>query len=395
MLLALLVVELFLRIIGFSDPALFYVYDRERGIGLRPLAEGWWRREGRNYVLINSQGLHDREHALTKPPETLRIAVLGDSFAEALQVPLGDAFWAEMERGLQHCPNMGGRKVEVLNFGVSGYGTAQELITLRQRVWDYSPDIVLLTFTAGNDLSDNLKQLSRDTMRPYFVYRGGTLTLEASTLNSREASLRFRLRNSVMGRALDWLRLHLRVLQLASSVDRALAGDGLERPDPRQTPENKVTNSNSTGPRLNEPGMDALAYHEPVNEAWKEAWQVTEGLVSQMNAEVKSRGARFYLVPVSRAVQVTPNADAYNRALRSSELKDLFYPERRIHTLGEREGFPVLNLALLLKDYAEKHGVFLHGFGEQLGSGGHWNVAGHRAAGEIITGWLCAESARS
>jgi hypothetical protein len=292
----------------------------------------------------------------------------------------------------------------VLNFGVSGYGTAQELITLRERVWDYSPDIVLLAFTAGNDLNDNLKQLSHDTMRPYFVYRDGKLTLDRSTLNSREASPRFRLRKSALGRALDWLRQHVRILQLVSSVDRSVAADSLAKPDrsgasredkrdPKQTSGNEGADSNNEGPRSSEPGLDAMVYYEPVNETWKEAWHVTEGLILQMHDEVKSRGVKFCVVTLSSAAQVPPNADDYERALRSSGLKDLFYAERRIRALGEHEGFPVLNLAPLLKDYAEKQGLYLHGFGEHPGSG-HWNQTGHRVAGKMIAGWLCAESAR-
>jgi hypothetical protein len=401
---ALVVVELSLRFVRFSEPSLFYVYDHDRGIALRPLAEGWWHNENENYVRINSWGFHDLEHTRTKQSGTLRIAVLGDSYAEALQVPLEDAFWAETERRLQQCPNIGGRKVEVLNFGVSGYGTAQELITLRERVWDYSPDIVLLTFTAGNDLNDNLKQLSNNTMRPYFVYRDGTLTLDRSTLDSREASRRFRLRNSTVGRALDWLRQHLRAVQLVSSLDRAVAAESLAKPEPsggsredesapKQTSQSQMTNSNSGGPMSGEPGLDDMVYHEPVNETWKEAWRVTEGLISQMHDEAKSRGATFYLVTLSNEAQVPPNAGDYEKTLQSLGVKDLFYPERRIRALGERERFPVLNLAPLLKDYAEKHAVYLHGFGERRGSG-HWNQAGHRAAGEMIAGWLCAESTR-
>ena len=266
---ALLLVELSLRFVRFSEPSLFYVYDHDRGIALRPLAEGWWHNEAENYVRINGQGFHDHERALIKQPGTLRIAVLGDSYAEALQVPLEDAFWAETERRLKQCSNTGGRKVEVMNFGVSGYGTAQELITLHNRVWDYSPDIVLLAFTAGNDLNDNLKQLSNDTMRPYFVYRDGKLTLDRSTLDSREASTRFRLRNSGVGRALDWLRQHLRVVQLLSSLDRAVAADGLKKPEgsgfsreddsaPKQTSQSKPTNSKDEAPMSGESGLDDM-----------------------------------------------------------------------------------------------------------------------------------------
>jgi hypothetical protein len=63
--------------------------------------------------------LRDREHDHAR---TLRIAVLGDSFAEALQITMEEAFWSVE---LQGCPSLAGREPEVINFGVSGYGTAQ------------------------------------------------------------------------------------------------------------------------------------------------------------------------------------------------------------------------------------------------------------------------------
>jgi len=102
-------------------------------------------------VRINSEGLRDREHPRHKPAGTVRVAVPGDSYAEALQVPLGDAFRAVTGRRLSAREAFGGRQLEVINFGVSGYQTAQELVTLRRRVWDYSPDIVLLAVTTAND----------------------------------------------------------------------------------------------------------------------------------------------------------------------------------------------------------------------------------------------------
>lgn len=397
--LTLLMVELALRIVGFSEPSLFYMYDHDRGISLRPSAEGWWHMENNNYVRINSQGLRDREHTRMKPPGTLRIAVLGDSYAEALQVPLEDAFWAQMERGLQQCPNIGGRKIEVLNFGVSGYGTAQELITLRERVWDYSPDIVLLAFTTGNDVNDNLKQLSNDPMRPYFVYRDDKLALDRSMLDSREASGSFRVRNSLIGRAFDWSRQRLRVLQLVTSVGRAVVAASRAKhlradlKNEGQPSGNQIANAGNKKPGSSEPGLDNMVYYEPVDETWKEAWRITEELISQMQDEVKSRGASFYVVTLSSATQVSPNVIDYEKTLQSWELNDLFYPDARIRRLGEGKGFAVLNLAPALKEYAEQHSVYLHGFGERRGSG-HWNQAGHRAAGEMIAGWLCTESAR-
>lgn len=138
--------------IDFPD---FYDYDPIVGSKLRPRIKGYYLKEGGGYVSINSDGLRDREHTLEKPPNTLRIAVFGDSFAEAIQVNQEEAFWAVMERGLQGCSNLRGRQVEVINFGQSGFGTAQEFLALQHRGWKYAPEIVLLTFFTGNDVTDN------------------------------------------------------------------------------------------------------------------------------------------------------------------------------------------------------------------------------------------------
>src|ERR1700682_5120171 len=85
------IAEIALRATGYTYPE-FYELDQTRGSGLRPGAEGWYRKECRAYVLINSDGLRHQEHSITKPAKTLRIALIGDSYAEALAVPLDQAF---------------------------------------------------------------------------------------------------------------------------------------------------------------------------------------------------------------------------------------------------------------------------------------------------------------
>src|SRR5438045_210272 len=162
---ALLVGEVGLRIIGYTYPE-FYTTDETRGYVLRPCTQGWYRKEGEAYVSINCAGLRDREHTKPKPPGTLRVAVVGDSYPEALQVDVADAFWAVAERKLQACPALGGRNIEFINFGVSGYGTTQELITLEQQVWAYQPDIILLAVTTNNATTDNSRPPKRPTELP-------------------------------------------------------------------------------------------------------------------------------------------------------------------------------------------------------------------------------------
>lgn len=373
----LLLAELSLRVVGFRYLNL-YQEDQYLGFSLRPGAQGWWTREGRAYVKINGDGLRDREHSKSKPPGTLRIAVLGDSYAEALQVEAADAFWAVAEQRLQGCGAFGGKRAEVINFGVSGFSTARELITLRRRVWQYSPDVVVLVVTTGNDVRDNSRLLSREYAGdplPYFVYQDGKLVLDDSLLRARNESWKSRLRGSILGRSLDWMRSHLRLVGLFDEARASFRNYGVRR--------------NPAPGGGDEPGLDDEVYLEPADPAWAEAWRVTEGLLRLTADEVRAGGARFLLVTGSSGIQVHPDPSVRQSFARSLGADDLFYPNRRIKEWGEREGVEVLTLAPGLREYAEQQRVFLHGTDGR----GHWNVLGHRAVGERLAEKLCGLTA--
>jgi hypothetical protein len=390
------IAEIALRVSGYSYPE-FYTLDQTRGYALRPGMEGWYRKEGETFLRINSDGLRDREHSLKKPGDTIRIAVLGDSYPEAFSVSLEDAFWSVMDRKLQECAAFSEKKIEVINFGVSGYGTAQELLTLREHVWKYSPDIVMLTVTTNNDITDNSRELKKTDEIPYFIYKDNRLTLDNSFSNSRA----FVLRQSRASRFGRWLRDHSRLVQaviqahhgfkiLLASWRSKQAQLGPAQPSPgSETPKKQA----EPGPqqqlsRSEELGTDNLVYVEPGNAVWNDAWRVTEGLIIAMRDEVKSRGAKFVVVTLSNGPQVLPNANVREAFKRRFGITDLFYPDNRIKSLGAREGVLVLTLAPELQEFAERNNVFLHGFGKDVGNG-HWNQTGHRRAGELLAKKIC------
>jgi hypothetical protein len=374
--LGLLVSEIALRLANFSYIT-FYIPDEERGLSLRPGAEGWWHKEGTAYVRINQDGLRDREHAKLKSAGTLRIAVLGDSYPEALQVPLEEAFWSVSERRLAACEAFGGRRIEVINFGVSGYQTAQELITLRQHVWDYQPDIVLLTVTTANDIRDNSLHLAHYPASPFGVYRDGVLVIDNSSVEKRNASFSFRLKQRAAGWGFYWLRDRSRVIQLLEKV-RLNLNSSLERKDDAAGSE--------------EVGLSDQVYREPDDPAWQEAWHVTEGLLTAMRDEVRAKGAGFFVVTLSNSIQVNPDRTIRQAFMNRLGVNDLFFPDLRIKDWGEHNRVPVLNLAPLLQAHADRTGLPLHGF-KGLPAKGHWNSAGHQLAGELIARKLCEESA--
>jgi hypothetical protein len=376
---ALLVVEVGLRVSGYShfNPS---IVDPDLGFALRPNAEGWWRKEGVTYVRINGQGLRDHEHAITKPAGTFRIAVVGDSFAEAFQVPAEKAFWSVLEQKLQQCSASfaAGKKVEILNFGVSGFSTARELISLRKNAWQYSPDLVLLLVTTRNDVRDNSRTLTPyySAPLPYFVYRDGSLVLDDSLLKARNGSLSFRLQQSYVGSMLNWLRQHSR---LAGLIDAARDSYQWRRQDIQ----------NNKGPGA-EAGLNDEVFRPPGNTDWEEAWRITEGLIVKMRDEVTANGADFLVVTGSSGIQVSPDASSREAYMKRLGVGSLFYPDLRIKALGEQERFDVVTLAPLLLDFAVRNQVFLHGAGETKGRG-HWNEAGHRVVGELIAEKLCGK----
>ncbi|WP_308910196.1 SGNH/GDSL hydrolase family protein [Pseudokordiimonas caeni] len=112
-----------------------------------------WTPEVDVEVRINSEGMRaDREIPVEKAPDTYRIVILGDSFMMGYEVDLKDSFAWLLEEGLK----AEGLKVEVINLAVSGFGTAEELIALKERGLKYKPDLVLMEWHT-TDVDDNVR----------------------------------------------------------------------------------------------------------------------------------------------------------------------------------------------------------------------------------------------
>lgn len=102
-------------------------------------------------VSTNAMGLRAHEIG-PRNPETVRIAVFGDSFTFGWGVPQGQEWVSIAERRIND--ELGAAAVEVVNCGVIGYGTESEAILLERLAGKLQPDIVLLGFFA-NDYMDN------------------------------------------------------------------------------------------------------------------------------------------------------------------------------------------------------------------------------------------------
>ncbi len=135
--------------VAFSDdPALIYE--------LRPGARDGEQR-------ISSAGLRDDEVPLAKPPDTLRIAAIGDSVTHGSGGPRQNSYPEQLERMLD--AHATGTRFEVLNFGVPGYNIGQVVERFRVRALPFEPDIVVYGYVLNDPQAFSIEAEALRTLR--------------------------------------------------------------------------------------------------------------------------------------------------------------------------------------------------------------------------------------
>ncbi len=366
--LVLVGLELGLRALGFSYYwALSRFPDPHRGFAPMAGAAARQAQEGEAWVSINDHGFRDGDW--TVQGDTHRIAILGDSMTEAVQVPVEVTWWRRLEGRLDAC-GYRDRPVELMNFAVSGYSTAQALETLRHHLPPHRPDEVWLAFFPGNDVAENHPQLNGDPMRPYLRPAADGWAMDYGFRDHP----RYRRKAGALGQGYYAYLLRLRLAQAVVLVHHGLSLaahlKGMERD------------------WYWEPGIDARVYAPPGDEPWTEAWAATRELLRRTHAEARALGAAFRVVALTTASQVAPDAGRGQAMAARLGVPDLFYPNWLVGHFAAEDGYTYTDLAPALADHARATGQQLHGFGATRGAG-HWNATGHAAAARELAHRLC------
>ncbi len=233
------------------------------------------------WLRFNREGTRGPDVPYEKTTGVTRIAVVGDSMIAAVATDEDKTLVRRLEERLNQ--QAGGRRYEVLNFGISGSSTGQELVLYRERVRKYHPDLVICAFCVVNDLGDNCTRLTSNRGRIYFDVDEADRLQQVPMLPGRVQLNSWLNRHSrfyvwqkgATQRAIDTVR-H-KAIQWAATI-------GHEAPS---------IDSGGLGIFCTEPTGD-VAY----------AWRVTEKLVQTLAAEVRADGGEFLLAVIPSGLQV-------------------------------------------------------------------------------------------
>lgn len=323
------------------DPQLLYRYPKglfvNDAVTDYRLAPGFSGRldtpEYSTAVRINRLGLRDSRELGQKPAGTRRLLVLGDSFVMGHSVDEREDFTSLVEAGLNR---LAGRPLfTVLNSGVPGFSTREELAYLRSRGFALEPDAVVLVFFVGNDIADNA-----ESDRHYKVL-DGYLTNGSASPGSLPIGIQ------------SFLALHSHLYHLLWPIQHRLRGLPMPKAD------------------------DRLAIFRADGE--EQLWKPTEDLLAEVAATVGARGLPFVLVLIPDMIQIDPQL--WHLATADHDGMDAASPSRRLVEMAATGGVAVLDLYPVFRSSA-RGGRLYYPIDH------HLTRAGNRVAADALTPFL-------
>jgi lysophospholipase L1-like esterase len=227
-------------------------------------------------VAINKDGMADREYGYVKPSGTLRVALLGDSVTASIYTAEGRKFEQLWETMLAERLR---RPVEILNFGIDGTGTWEQVQLFHLRARKFSPDYVVLAFYWGNDVWNNAASLSRKRPNPLKDEYDSTGWI---------TSIKVAHRNTIR-----WLWNHSAAFQFLDRLKTTVETQFDYRRALRAKPE--VGAATATVAEESDPAM-----------LWNsDAWELTRQLIVKLNSEALSANAKLVVFGIPMLDQIT------------------------------------------------------------------------------------------
>lgn len=306
---------------------------------------------------INSIGLRDDEVVVPKPQGRKRVLILGDSIAFGSGVEARQRFSDLLKHELPG-------DADVVNAGVPGWGNDQELLFYERDLRSLDADVVVLEFTANNDVVNNELRgpLIEEGTKPRFRCNGGVLTLEPPAVPVAVAETAGARVKKVLRRSRLLLfvkrRLDMRHYRQHAREDPSLAHAGYE--------------------------ADRHLSHWSVYDtrggvAIDTAWEVTDCILARLAEVCREDSVRLivFAFPLKIEVDRPWRDEIMHRTGTDAVHMDFLRPYRRMQAICEREGIEFV-YPLDVFEHARDSGplYFEHD--------SHPNVHAHAVAADVL-----------
>lgn len=351
-------------------------YFRDRNYAYHPDL-GWTNTPGRRTdsqldgraftIEFNRLGLRDQEYPIQKPAGTKRIAVLGDSFVEALQVGLEDTFWKKTAAKL--AATQKDSRWEAIGFGVGNYGPVQEWMMLEKHALDFRPDAILLQIFPFNDIVNSIPELAsiggpEEYLRPYLEPGAAAGSWVVRYLNNPHTYLQRHSYAYRFGALLLFPPLHGTALRTqiadrteALAIEYGMIGDA-------------ATNWPAQYLRMN-------VFADPAQQFpfIKRGWAATDEAIRRIAEHAKALGIPLVVAVIPSESELLRKANNFSQMFGYTEQYE--YAEQRIRAL--LAPYPQAAVPALSAPFMAKRAELIPYID------GHLNKAGHEIVAEEVT----------
>ena len=300
-----------------------------------------------NNVKTNSYGFHSREYSLEKSEGVFRIALIGDSYIEAMQVKQDKIVAALLEQKLNSL-NSRSYRYEVIPFGISSHGTYKSILYFEKYAMQFSPDLVIAAL-ALNDIQDDAFETDISFGQDNKAVKNSSVAL----FPGLSKPVKKILRKSVL-----ITTLRKSYLTFISSPEKN--SDKLSAEVEILLPE--------------------------YNDFWREAWVREEKLLKNFKDEVTKNNSNFMLVSLTDGYRVHGGLLEKFKAATQGNSIDLDKPEKILSKIAQENSFPYLALNPLFRERAQIEE------GDTIWPcDGHWNEKGHQWAADALFDYLTSQ----
>jgi lysophospholipase L1-like esterase len=255
-----------------------------------------------------------------------RIAVVGDSFVWGHGVEEEERFTERLEALL-------GPGFEVLNFGIAGFGSGQQLLKIRLDVLPFRPDLLVVAFFL-NDLVELGLDRSQELPKPRFIERNGRLELTGVPVERSEIW--------------DHPPRELKLPKLLGAVLERMSGGGAE---------------GFFGPHIS-------LFRRHQDEWLDQSLHTNDLIYTEISELAREAGIKFVVVELPFKEYFLPEFHVTREQLRFGRV------ERRLRELAERQGFLYINPSAAFERIGALENFFPRG--------AHYNARGHETVAEAL-----------